>query len=172
QVLKVVGSAPNATGVTLVGNFSPFPVGTDPTVTLNTANLGEDPTGKLLVLRWRVDGKSIQGDADPGVTYTLNFKTLVNGVQVDQDPDGILLLDSNPLHLASPAAANPTGEQLTPEALQAAIDQALASWRAAGISPEALNGLRRLNFSIDNLSSNVLRFQFGHQIVIDGQAAG
>src|SRR5262249_49092061 len=34
QVLKVVGSAPTATGVTLVGNFTPFPVGTDPTVTL------------------------------------------------------------------------------------------------------------------------------------------
>src|SRR5262249_48198189 len=89
-----------------------------------------------------------------------------------QDPDGILVIDSNPLHLAGPAAANPTGEQLTPEALQAATDQALAAWRAAGISPEALNGLRRLNFSIDNLSGNVLGVQFGNKIVIDGDAAG
>src|SRR5262249_37945166 len=128
QVLKVVGSPPNATGVTLVGNFSPFTVGTDPTVTLNTANLGEDPTGKLLVLRWRVAAKSIEGDADPGVTYTLNFKTLVNNVQVDQDPNGILVIDSNPLHLAGRATTNPTGEQLTPEALLAALDEAIASW--------------------------------------------
>jgi hypothetical protein len=172
QVLKVVGSPPNATGVVLVGNFAPFPVGTDPTVTLNTANLGEDPTGKLLVLRWRVHAKSIEGDADPGVTYTLNFKTLVNNVQVDSDPNGIQVIRSNPLHLAGTAAANPTGEQLTPEALQAAIDKAIAAWRAEGVSPEALNGLRQLNFSIDNLSNNVLGFQFGNRIVIDGDAAG
>src|SRR5262249_58640511 len=114
--------------VTLVGNFTPFPVSTDPTVTLNTANLGEDPTGKLLVLRYRVDGKSIQGQADPGVTYRLDFKTLVNGAQVDQDPDGILVIRGSALHLAGPAAANPTGEQLTPVALQAAIDRARPAW--------------------------------------------
>src|SRR5262249_17793652 len=94
QVLKGVGTAPNATGVVLVGNFSPFPSGTDPTVTLNTANLGENVSGQLLVLRWRVQAKSIEGDADPGVTYRLDFSTLVNGVQVDSDPNGILVIRS------------------------------------------------------------------------------
>jgi hypothetical protein len=172
QVLEVVGSPPNATGNVLAGNID-IPDATDPLVNLNGASLGGiNLTGKLLVLRWRIDPKSIQGEADPGVTYTLNFSTEVNGLQVDQDPDGILVIDSNPLHLAGPAAANPTGEQLTPEALKSAIDEAIASWRAAGISPEVLNGLRQLNFSIDNLSNNVLGFQFGNEIVIDSDAAG
>jgi hypothetical protein len=172
QVLKAVGSAPTATGVVLVGNFSPLQVGTDSTVNLNSANLGEDPTGDLLVLRWRVQAKSIEGKPDPSQTYRLDFKTLVNNVQVDQDPDGILVIRSNPLHLAAPAVAYPTGEQLTHDGLQAAVDQAIASWRAAGVSPEALNGLRLLNFSIDNMLNNLLAWQSGNRIVIDADAGG
>ena len=105
QVLKVVGSPPNATVQTLVGNFSPFPAGTDPTVTLNTANLGQNVSGQLLVLRWRVQAKSIEGKTDPGATYRLDFQTLVNNAVVDQDPNGILVIRGNPLHLASPATA-------------------------------------------------------------------
>jgi hypothetical protein len=170
QVLEVVGSSPNATG-NVLANID-IPDATDPLVNLNGASLGGiDLTGKLLVLRWRIAPRTIQGEADPGVTYTLNFGTQVNGVPVDQDPDGILVIRSNSLHLADMTAANSTGEQLPPEALQATIDEALASWREAGISAEALNGLRQPNVSIDNLSDNVLGFQFGNESVIDGDAA-
>src|SRR5262245_52743896 len=82
------------------------------------------------------------------------------------------MIRNNALHLAGPAATNPTGEQLTPGALQAAVDQAIALWQAAGIGAEGLNRLRHLDLAIDNVSNNVLGFQFGDKIVIDADAAG
>jgi len=78
----------------------------------------------------------------------------------------------NPLLLGAPAAANPTSEQLTQETLQGAIDEAIASWQAAGISPEALGGLRELTFAIDNLPGNLLGYNSTNAIVIDSDGAG
>jgi hypothetical protein len=81
----------------------------------------------------------------------------------------------NPVGLpqgAGAEAAVPSGEVLSQQALLAAIDQALAGWRAEGISQEALTGLARLNFSIGDLPDNVLGYEFGNNIEIDSNAAG
>ena len=42
-------------------------------------------------MRIRLDPKSIKGAADPGGNVTNDYSTLVNGVEVDSDPDGVVL---------------------------------------------------------------------------------
>jgi hypothetical protein len=86
QVGEVIGSAPTATCNTLTGVIKIGKGITDPVLTLSGY------AGKELVLRFRIDPSSIKGEADPGGTYQLDFRTLVNGAEVDADPDGVLVI--------------------------------------------------------------------------------
>ena len=42
-------------------------------------------------MRIRMDPKSLKGEADPGSNLTNDFTTLVDGFEVDSDPDGVVL---------------------------------------------------------------------------------
>jgi hypothetical protein len=128
QVLEVVGTAPNATCDTLKGNININPDDPDPSVLL-TKELLSVPVlaDKKLVLRWRINPSSIEGEDIPDPeTYTLNFKTLVDGHEVDSDPDGVRVIGPSGVPLSAGQFAGTAGVSDDDED-NAAVDLVLAT---------------------------------------------
>jgi len=80
-----------------------------------------------------------------------------------------ILTDESALTAAAAPTASVAAVPLRADQLERAIDQALASWRAAGASPATLAGLR---FEIADLPETMLGMTDGATIYLDSDAAG
>src|SRR5262249_22540448 len=124
--------------------------------TQNAGNANSDVSGLTglapgtYVLSVKYDSTTIKGLANPG-TVTYSFYTNINGSTVTSVVNGLTLKKKALTLAAPPAAAVQSNDVLSQAALMAAVDQGIGYWRAQGINPVALAGLRTLNFTIESL---------------------
>jgi hypothetical protein len=112
-----------------------------------------------------------QAPPSPNSTETYTFQTELNG-NVTTSAGGLSLIKVSGLHLAAPAATVAVADDLSQQALDAALNQGIAYWRAQGVNAQALAGLGQLNYSIMDLDDNALGYQYGTHIDISANAAG
>ena len=80
---------------------------------------------------------------------------------------------AQPLAAANePSPSAPAAQPLTVGQLQPIVNAAIADWAAAGLSSATVDVLRKVQFSIADLSGSYLGWTQGNQITIDADAAG
>ena len=80
-------------------------------------------------------------------------------------------ISARPL-LARVSAAGGGGAPLTPSILGSVVDEAIARWYAAGVSPDRLQVLRDVRLQVQDLPSPYLGLAVGDQVWISRDAAG
>src|SRR5262249_33642977 len=73
---------------------------------------------------------------------------------------------------AEAVGSGAVADSLTVEQLQPVVAQAIAAWRAAGVTPEQLSNLERVTVHVDNLPRGELGEALPGEIWIDRTAAG
>jgi hypothetical protein len=74
--------------------------------------------------------------------------------------------------LAAAAGEGPGGAPITPAALEETMDQAIASWQAAGVAPEQLAALGSVSVQMADIAGPYLGFASWDGIAIDVDAGG
>jgi len=102
---------------------------------------------------------------DPGIDSVFTFGLVTDTIIVGN-------WAFNPETAAFPAPANSAPARLKQAELGAAVQQALGAWSQAGLDPQHVAQLSRLDYQIADLPSGVLGLEKPDAIVIDADAAG
>jgi uncharacterized repeat protein (TIGR01451 family) len=147
----------NLTGLGLSSCFSSFLAetrsSTSPSATLSDFVVGKFPTCIL----------QLPNQA----TVSADFVAPITSNQV--------LITVTPTGMAEMPTAHGSGAGtaiLTDQELQSVVSQAIAAWRAAGVSPQTLSTLNNYDFHIATLPGGALGYEVPGQIFIDPTAAG